>query len=80
MTDDRIYWIWLAEQTGAGSSLGVKLINRFGSARHVFEAEIGEDTEFPGFNKREIERTKRILGERSTEKAEKILKEAEGAG
>ncbi len=80
MTDDRIYWIWLAEQTGAGSSLGVKLINRFGSARHVFEAEIGEDTEFPGFNKREIERTKRILGERSTEKAEKILKEAEEAG
>ncbi len=80
MTDDRIYWIWLAEQTGAGSSLGVKLINRFGSARHVFEAEIEEDTEFPGFNKREIERTKRILGERSTEKAEKILKEAEEAG
>ncbi|MBQ6678030.1 MAG: DNA-processing protein DprA, partial [Clostridia bacterium] len=80
MTDDRIYWIWLAEQTGAGSSLGVKLVNRFGSARLVYEAEIGESTEFSGFNKREIERTKLILSEKSTEKAEKILKEAEKAG
>ena len=80
MTDDRIYWIWLAEQTGAGSSLGVKLVNRFGSARHVYEAEIKDDSELPGFNKREIARVRRILGERSTEKAEKILKEAENAG
>ena len=80
MTDDRIYWIWLAEQTGAGSSLGVKLVNRFGSARLVYEAEIGEDTELPGFNKNEITRTKLILSEKSTEKAEKILKEAEELG
>ena len=80
MADDRLYWIWLAEATGAGSSLGVKLVNRFGSARLVYEAEIDGETDLSGFNKNEITRTRRILSEKSTDKAEKILKKAEELG
>ena len=80
MTNDRIYWIWLRELCGAGSSLGVKLVNRFGSARLVYEAEIGDGTDLPGFNKNEIDRARRILSSKSTDDAEKILEKAEKLG
>ena len=80
MINDAIYWIWLAELTGAGSSLGVKLVNHFGSARLVYEAEIDVDAALPGFNKSEMKRTRFILSSKSTDKAEKIAEDAEKAG
>ncbi len=81
MNNEKIYWVWLAEAVGAGSSLGVKLVNRFGSARRVYEADPSEiRDDLPGFNKSEIDRARRILSSGSTDGAERIIEAAENCG
>ena len=82
MAGDVISWIWLAEHVGAGSSLGVKLINHYGSARRVYEATADSVNaeEMRDFNSREISRTKKILSDKSTDEAERIAKNAEKLG
>ncbi|MBQ7474583.1 MAG: DNA-processing protein DprA [Clostridia bacterium] len=81
MNNEKIYWVWFAEAVGAGSSLGVKLVNRFGSARRVYEADPSEiRDDLPGFNKSEIDRARRILSSGSTDGAERIIEAAENCG
>lgn len=82
MKDYRIYWIWLAERAGHGSPLAVKLINIFGNAYSVYSADADRiDSLTHGeLTDREAARAKRIISDKSTEEAERILADAESLG
>lgn len=82
MKDYRIYWIWLAERAGQASTLAVKLVNHFGNASGVYAAGADDiDRECAEiFTAREIGKAKRILADKNTDTAERILEEAEKLG
>ncbi len=80
--DHRVYWIWLAENIGYGSTLAVKLVNVFGNAANVYAAtpEDLDVIDTKGLSTREISAVKRVLAEKNLEEAEKILRKAEQLG
>ena len=46
MTDETIYWIWLAERLGAANKHAQELLNRFGSVFEIYRADEEQVTGF----------------------------------
>ena len=61
--------IWLAERPSCNRALKLQLLERFGTAQAVYDAEEQEYLAVPGIGKRQIA----ALGEKSLEHAERIL-------
>ena len=75
---DTLYWIWLSEALGAGSSAFRCLISLFDTPFDIFRAEEEELEQIPELT----ERAKRALCDKSLERATEILNlcEREGIG
>ncbi len=82
MVDYRVYWIWLANLTGQGSKLAVKLVNIFGNALGVYEADESMLERFsPSFlSKKEFEKAKLILKDKDLTAAEEIIERSNRLG
>jgi len=75
--DSSVYWIWLAEALGQGSKLAAKLVNMYGNAEEVYhtpESDIMAREELTAGERASL---KRLLGSRTTEKAQEIVKVCE---
>ena len=70
---DTLYWIWLSEALGAGSSAFRSLISLYDTPFDVFRAEEGELEHIPHLT----ERAKRALCDKSLQRATEILDKCE---
>lgn len=81
MTEDhRLYWIWMAEAFRQGSKTAAKLVQRYGSAKAIFEgdaADLKQDSEFTAAN---IAKIKSILQKPSLKHAGEILSRCDNKG
>ena len=66
---DTLYWIWLSEALGAGSSAFRHLISLYDTPFEIFRAEESELEQIPNLT----ERAKRALCDKSLERATEIL-------
>ncbi|MBO5930624.1 MAG: DNA-processing protein DprA, partial [Clostridia bacterium] len=66
---DTLYWIWLSEALGAGSSAFRRLISLYDTPFEIFRAEESELEQIPNLT----ERAKRALCDKSLERATEIL-------
>ena len=66
---DTLYWIWLSESIGAGSSAFRRLISLFDTPFDIFRAEEAELEQVPNLT----ERAKKALCNKSLERATEIL-------
>lgn len=75
---DTLYWIWLSEALGAGSSAFRRLISLYDTPFDIFRAEESEIDQVPDLT----ERAKRALCDKSLQRATEILDlcEKEGIG
>ena len=73
---DTLYWIWLSEALGAGSSAFRSLISLYDTPFDVFRAEENELEQIPNLT----ERTKRALCDKSLQRATEILDQCEREG
>ncbi len=69
MTDETIYWIWLAERLGAANKHAQELLNRFGS---VFEIYRADEEQLTGFDRDGNEKFG-VLTDKRLDDAERIL-------
>ncbi len=78
--DERLYWIWLAEALGAGNRSFVPLIEKFGSARDLYETppdELGLTEIFPERVAHSLENKLKV---RELDRADEILSNCERYG
>lgn len=73
---DTLYWIWLSEALGAGSSAFRRLISLYDTPFDVFQAEETELEQIPNLT----ERAKRALCDKSLQRATEILGQCEREG
>ncbi len=73
---DTLYWIWLSEALGAGSSAFRRLISLYDTAFDVFRAEESELEQIPELT----ERVKKALCDKSLQRATEILDKCEREG
>ena len=66
---DALYWIWLSEALGAGSSAFRRLISLYDTPFDIFRAEETELEQVPDLT----ERVKRALCDKSLQRATEIL-------
>ncbi len=70
---DTLYWIWLSEALGAGSSAFRRLISLYDTPFDIFRAEESEIDQIPDLT----ERVKRALCDKSLQRATEILDQCE---
>ena len=73
---DTLYWIWLSDALGAGSSAFRRIISLFDTPFDVFRAEETEIEQVSGLT----ERAKRALCDKSLERATEILDQCQREG
>ena len=73
---DALYWIWLSDALGAGSSAFRRLISLFDTPFDIFRAEETEIEQVSGLT----ERAKRALCDKSLERATEILDQCQREG
>ena len=73
---DTLYWIWLSEALGVGSSAFRRLISLYDTPFDIFRAEETELEQIPNLT----ERTKRALCDKSLQRATEILDKCEREG
>ena len=73
---DVLYWIWLSEALGAGSSAFRCLISLYDTPFDIFRTEESEIDQIPGLT----ERVKRALCDKSLQRATEILDQCEREG
>ena len=73
---DTLYWIWLSEALGAGSSAFRRLISLYDTPFDLFQAEETELEQIPNLT----ERVKRALCDKSLQRATEILDQCEREG
>ncbi len=73
---DTLYWIWLSEALGAGSSAFRRLISLYDTAFDIFRAEEAELEQIPDLT----ERVKKALCDKSLQRATEILDKCEREG
>ena len=73
---DTLYWIWLSEALGAGSSAFRRLISLYDTPFEIFRTEETELEQVPGLT----ERAKRALCDKSLQYATEILDKCEREG
>ena len=73
---DTLYWIWLSNALGAGSSAFRRLISLYDTPFDIFRAEEEELEQIPDLT----ERVKRALCDKSLERATEILDQCEREG
>jgi DNA processing protein len=73
---DTLYWIWLSEALGAGSSAFRRLISLYDTPFDIFRAEENEIDQVPDLT----ERAKRALCDKSLQRATEILDRCEREG
>ena len=79
-TDNRIYWIWLAETFGQGSRTAALLANRFRSAKKIFDGAADTLEPDEDFDEKRIAKIQTKLQSRSLDGAEYILARCENLG
>lgn len=80
MSDNRIYWIWLAEIFGKGSKTAAILVNRFRSARKLYEGAADMLEPDNELDEKKIAYVREKLANRSLDRAEYILARCENLG
>lgn len=78
--DNRLYWIWLAETLGQGSTIAVRLVTAVGSIRKIYENGADDLTADMGFTDEEIKKLRKKLDNRSLVRADEILSRCESLG
>ena len=73
---DTLYWIWLSNALGAGSSAFRRLISLYDTPFDIFRAEETELEQIPGLT----ERAKKALCDKSLERATEILDQCQREG
>ena len=73
---DTLYWIWLSNALGAGSSAFRRLISLYDTPFEIFRAEEAEIEQIPGLT----ERVKQALCNKSLQRATEILDRCERNG
>lgn len=73
---DTLYWIWLSNALGAGSSAFCRLISLYDTPFDIFRAEETELEQIPDLT----ERTKRALCNKSLQRATEILDQCQRGG
>ena len=73
---DTLYWIWLSNALGAGSSAFRRLISLYDTPFDIFRAEESELEQIPNLT----ERAKRALCDKSLERATEILDQCQREG
>lgn len=79
-SDNRIYWIWLAELLGQGSRFAVKLINLYGSPFDVYETPVDDLLKTEGLSEAERSLIKKTLADKDLEPAKRIMDECATLG
>lgn len=71
--EDMLYWVWLADNCGAGSSVGNTLLAHFGSPEEIYRQKPEDVAEWDFLTESEREKVGALLRCRSLEAAEQIL-------
>jgi len=78
--DSRLYWIWLAEALGQGSTIAASLINRFKAADKIYDGAVDKLEPDDEFSEEKLIKIKSKLSNRSLARAEDIVRRAEECG
>lgn len=78
--DHRLYWIWMAESFRQGSVTAAKLIQRYVGAREIFNGAADDLAADDEFTSDKVAKIKKILHNRSLQRASEILSRCEALG
>lgn len=78
--DSRLYWIWLAESLGQGSTVAASLINRFKAADKIYDGAVDQMEPDEEFTEEKLGKIRAKLCNRSLARAEEIVKRCEKCG
>lgn len=71
--EDMLYWVWLADNCGAGSSVGKTLLAHFGSPEEIYRQKPEDVASWDFLSVGEREKVGDLLQKRSTDAAKQIL-------
>lgn len=71
--EDMLYWVWLADNCGAGSSIGKTLLQQFGSPREIYRQKPENVASWDFLSSGDRENAFTLLSNRSLQSAEQIL-------
>jgi len=75
--DSRVYWIWLAQLFGQGSTLAAKLAQRYSSAQAIYEGAADDLEADEVFSEQEVAKIQKYLKKRNLTPALDILSRCE---
>ena len=71
--EEMLYWVWLADNCGAGSSLGNALLRQFGSPQEIYRQKPESVASWDFLSSSDRENAFTLLSSRSLQSAEQVL-------